>query len=107
MSADDARATILRSITHQTGAAMPTSTDDYEANLARLKAVFDLVANTSDWKMPVQAVIDNDAATNLDIEEAVSYFTGSAATINHLDNGTKQVLADGYYLAMVDPDVDL
>lgn len=86
---------------------MSADTETFDQKFARQKAVLDLIADPDDWKNPIEATINADAATDAAIIEAVTDMTGSFPTIVPNADGTKTVLADGYYLTMVDPDIDL
>lgn len=66
----------------------------------RMSEVFDLV-KAPDWKDPIDTTIPKSAATAAEIETAVSWHTGSLPMV--ADKGeTWEVVADGYYLSMVD-----
>lgn len=70
----------------------------------RLTAVFDLVADPENWKMPVDAFVEEGQATVGEIEAAVIFFTGSVPDIYPCEaSGGRQgyaVLAAGYYEAV-------
>lgn len=67
-----------------------------------LRDAFDRVANKTNWKLPVNAVIEATAADQLLISEAVVFFTGSVPTITRVPNWPhlSLVRADGYYKAV-------
>jgi hypothetical protein len=64
-----------------------------------LTAAFDLVADKTNWKNPIDAFISifEDEAL---ISDAVIHFTGSAPTITRASHLLSRVVADGYYLTM-------
>jgi len=79
----------------------------------QLQAVFNLVANAENWKLPIDTVLVPGAATKASIEAAVIFLTGSIPTIRevtgyvtHRDGLVAmpmqlwQVTADGYYKAI-------
>lgn len=80
--------------------------NDYEPSAEQKKnqPLFNLVANRENWKMPIDAVIDPMAlyalkATKSDLGRAITFYTGSVATIERL--GKKlHVTAAGYYAAI-------
>lgn len=70
---------------------------EYVTEVARLRPALDAVVDKDNWKMPVDATIPADAFSDRDIEDALIYYTGSIAEIYDLGDGTKRVLASGYY----------
>lgn len=68
-----------------------------------LKAAFDLVANKTDWKAPVDALVEGESCDFSEdvIVDAVLFFTGTTATVSRgFDCGavasTYRVRAAGY-----------
>lgn len=70
----------------------------------RLTEVFDLVKDPENWKLPVDAFVEEGQATVGEIDAAVIFFTGSVPDIYPCEaSGGRQgyaVLADGYYEAV-------
>lgn len=68
-----------------------------------LSIAFDAVADKSNWKMPIDKVVDLDAYTQAMVAEAVTFFTGSVATFQRIGGTTTggigkfRVKAAGYY----------
>lgn len=67
-----------------------------------LSKAFDRVTNTSNWKMPIDAVVDLNDREMATIREAVVFFTGSMPTFEARAGATLprcryRVRADGYY----------
>ena len=50
-----------------------------------LRAAFDLVADPTDWKNPINAVVDPDEQTKVMIYEAVRFFTGCTPKFTRLN----------------------
>lgn len=68
---------------------------DLEQNT--LRKAFDRVANSNDWRAPIDAVVVVlDDAELEDIRDAVEFFTATQATITLVDGRTYRVQADGY-----------
>lgn len=66
----------------------------------QLDEAFSLVADRTDWKLPIEATVPADADRDL-IYDAVTYFTGSTPGFTQKPDGSWLVTAEGYYLAMV------
>jgi hypothetical protein len=65
----------------------------------QLDEAFKLIANSKNWKFPVDAVIDSDKFPICD--EACVFFTGSKLEIvESLTTHLIRVKADGYYLTI-------
>jgi hypothetical protein len=67
-----------------------------------LDAAFSLVANTENWKYPIDATLPS--ITSIEkrklIVFAVMFFTGSTATLSKTSGGKIRVTAPGYYAAL-------
>jgi hypothetical protein len=73
-----------------------------EVTRGQLSAAFALVADATNWKLPVDTTLAHGvaAATGLGVlREAVIFFTGSVPTFEHEANGMR-VRARGYYAAV-------
>jgi hypothetical protein len=67
----------------------------------QLKVAFENVQDATDWKNPIDKIIDDPGAENLVcLREAVIYFTGSVPTITKAGEGKVHVKANGYYLTI-------
>jgi hypothetical protein len=67
----------------------------------QLHESFNLVtADMEDWKMPIDVVLPAGTDTRL-VDYAITYFTGSVATIIHEESGNVRIAAEGYYMSMV------
>ena len=71
-----------------------------EMTQERLSEVFDLVKPLPNWKMPIDAAVAKDKATEEEISAAVIWFTGSLPTIYAQDAQFLRVTASGYYNAI-------
>lgn len=71
-----------------------------------LSIAFDAVADKTNWKNPIDRVVDLDDYTKALVERAVIYFVGSTPTFERLGGtttggvGRYRVRADGYYLTI-------
>jgi len=65
---------------------------------SELTAAFNLVADKTNWKYPVNALVSMSADLGL-ISDAVVHFTGSVPTMSFLPMAVA-VRADGYYRAI-------
>ena len=82
---------------------MPDLNQDYDVvcyssavrKQSELLAAFNRVADKANWKMPVDAVIDQ--WWHAIIHDAVIHFTGSVPTFEPTSNGQLHVKAAGYY----------
>lgn len=64
----------------------------------QLSDAFDLVKDKSNWKMPINKVIEADDKTQRRIVEAVQHFCGSMCEIYPTKkSGHVRVVAAGYY----------
>jgi hypothetical protein len=77
---------------------------DYEPSAEQKKnqPLFNLVANRENWKMPIDALVDPAALKGIswnDLGKAVTFYTGSVATITW-KQGQVHVTAAGYYAAI-------
>lgn len=61
-----------------------------------LWGVFARVANESDWKYPVSAVVEADALS--ETIRAISVVSGSQTTVEALPHGRFKLYAPGYYV---------
>jgi hypothetical protein len=91
-----------------------TPMDYTEKQIERLREVFTLVQDQSNWKNPIDSVIPSGPATPFEIHDAVIFFTGSVPTIEHCTMygyahptalvrvriPALRVTAIGYYLAI-------
>lgn len=78
-------------------------TDYYtDAKVAELKAAFDLVAPKDNWKMPIDITLHATDAEVAVIKEAITFYTGSVATVTALMGaiGWVRITAAGYYVAI-------
>lgn len=63
-----------------------------------MQAAFEMVRDKSDWKKPIDIVIDDPGPKNLAcMEEAIIFYTGSTATVRELPSGRLKITAPGYY----------
>jgi len=77
------------------------STADYDALAAKLWAAFDRVRDTSNWKMPINALIEvKDAEELALIDRAITHFTGSVPTVKRRKDGRYRIRAAGYYMTI-------
>jgi len=66
-----------------------------DAKKAELQESFNLVADSSNWKMPVDAVIPEG---KLEVcNEACLFYTGAGLTVLSRGSGTLRVTSPGYY----------
>jgi hypothetical protein len=61
-----------------------------------LRAAFDLVADPTDWKNPINAVVDPDEQTKVMIYEAVRFFTGCTPKFTRLSANRYRVTTSGF-----------
>jgi len=80
--------------------------NDYEPSAEQKKygPLFNLVADKSNWKNPINATVDPKVllemgATKADLGKAITFYTGSVATIGR-EGKVLRVKADGYYIAI-------
>jgi hypothetical protein len=70
---------------------------------AELSAALDIVADKTDWKNPINTVVDLDRYTKAMVKEAVWFFTGSLPRFQRMGGtttggmGRYRVKAAGYY----------
>jgi hypothetical protein len=64
----------------------------------QLKAAFDLVADPTGWKRPINKVVPKNADLDA-ITEAITFYTGSIARVAKTAKGFR-VSAAGYYLTI-------
>lgn len=82
--------------------SMQTATKEaYAALQALMHRAFKLVEPATHWKAPIDAVVTWEALVEADVTidrvaEAVSYFTGTPATVAH-DPAGYHVTAPGYW----------
>ena len=70
---------------------------------AELDAAFALVAPKGNWKMPINATLPMASVTADDLAKiafAVTFFTGSNATVSVTKTGKLFLTAPGYYAAV-------
>lgn len=79
---------------------------NFEFTRAELRAAFDSVANSQNWKLPIaggfRTATDptRSARQVACMREAVIFFTGSVPEIKHLGNYGFSIKAAGYYAAV-------
>ena len=61
-----------------------------------LRAAFDLVADPTDWKNPINAVVDLDEQTKTIVHEAVRLFTGCTPKFTYLSTKRYRVTTAGF-----------
>lgn len=61
-----------------------------------LSAAFDLVQNQENWKLPIDHTV-RDEVPQHQVEAAITFYTGSVATIEDRSDGSYRVTAAGYY----------
>lgn len=68
----------------------------------QLKASFDLVCDKTNWKLPISAILPGDSpkAALDQLAFAITFYTGSVATISKTKSGKLKVTAPGYYNAV-------
>ena len=72
---------------------MVVSTQGYTRK--QLVDAFDTIADPSNWKMPITALVKLD---ELDVHnEACVFFTGAPLTVEHVRHGLAAVSSPGYY----------
>ncbi len=75
--------------------------ETYEAMQARLTKVFDMVANKTHWKNPVDATMETATFEAMGGEaaftEAIVHFTATVPKFKRYPEGVVRVTAAGYY----------
>jgi hypothetical protein len=63
----------------------------------QLDAAFALVANAENWKLGIDAVINDSPANRRLVNSAMIFMAGSPAEFIGMPGGKVRVLGDGYY----------
>lgn len=75
---------------------MVVSTQGYTRK--QLSDAFDNIADPSNWKMPITAIVKLD---ELDVHnEACIFFTGAPLTVEYIQGNRAAVSSPGYYVTM-------
>jgi len=71
---------------------------------ARMKDAFDRVKHPTDWRAPIDAIVlEANASERRLIEDAVAYYTGTPALIEHVNGAAYRVRATGYRMGPCGP----
>lgn len=98
--------TEMAKINAEMEAAVVAIVSGHRVTRAELRLAFDAVADFSNWKNPIDKIIDLDGYTKELVKEAVTFFAGCVPTFEALTGSTTggiakyRVRAVGYYAAV-------